>query len=310
MSGIKVISTGSSIPTKVITNEDFEKIVETSDEWIVERTGIHHRHFVENQTVVDLGYLAAKEAIEKSNINKEDIGLIVVATISSDFFTPSTACLIQERLGLNDQEIMAFDISAACSGFVYGLTIVNALLKTMEKKYALVIGSEVLSKLLDFKDRNTCILFGDGAGALLVENSSNMFISYNNSMGNENALYAATKDNQYMHMDGKGVFKFAVTAIPESINKVLERANMTLDDIDYVVCHQANYRIIKNAYKKLKCNPDKFYMNLQEYGNTSGASIPIALAEMDGKGLLKAGMKVICVGFGGGLTWGATLIEW
>ncbi|MFV0396029.1 MAG: 3-oxoacyl-ACP synthase, partial [Coprobacillaceae bacterium] len=163
MKGLKVLSTGYYAPEKVVSNFDFEKQMDTSDEWIVKRTGIRNRHFVEGQTNVDIGYLAAKKAIENNNIDTSKIGLIIVATMSPDSFTPSTACLIQEKLGLNDQQIMAFDISAACSGFVYGLTIVNSLLKTMPGKYALVIGSEVLSNLVDFKDRTTCILFGDGA---------------------------------------------------------------------------------------------------------------------------------------------------
>lgn len=310
MSGLKVVSTGYYVPSKVMTNQDFEKIVETSDEWIIERTGISRRHFVETEDTVELGYLAALEAIEKGNINKNEIGLIVVATMSPDHFTPSTASLIQEKLGLNEEEIMAFDVNAACSGFVYGLTITNALLQTLDKKYALVIGSEVLSKLIDFEDRGTCILFGDGAGAMLVESEDRLFVCYNGSKGNKEVLYANANKEQYLKMNGREVFKFAVTAVPKSINAVLEKANLTIDDIDYVVCHQANYRIIANVYKKMKCNPEKFYMNLQEYGNTSGASIPLALAEMDEKGLLKRGMKIICVGFGGGLTWGATLLEW
>lgn len=310
MSGLKIISTGYYAPSKVMTNHDFEKIVDTSDQWIIERTGISNRHFVETEDTVELGYLAANDAIKKGNIDKTKIGLIVVATMSPDHFTPSTACLIQEKLGLNDVEVMPFDISAACSGFVYALTVTNALLQTMDCKYALVIGCEALSKLIDFEDRGTCILFGDGAGAVVVESSDQLFVSYNDARGNKDSLYAGANKEQYLRMDGKGVFKFAVTAVPNSILKVLEKANVTMDDIDYVVCHQANYRIIANVYKKMKWDPRKFYMNLQEYGNTSGASIPLALAKMDEEGLLKPGMKIICVGFGGGLTWGATLLEW
>lgn len=312
MSGIKILSTGYYAPAKVLDNFDFEKIVETSDEWIVSRTGIKKRHFADGESCVDLGYQAALKAVEK--IDKSKIGLIICATMTPDYFTPSTACLIQERLGLNDQEVMCFDLSAACSGFVYSLTVAQSLLQNLDDKYALIIGCEELSKIVDFKDRNTCVLFGDGAGAIVACKGEGIFASYSNSAGNLEALKAQAicKDgsDHYLTMAGQEVFKFAVKVIPESINAILDKTNLTLDDIDYVVCHQANYRIIRNVYKKMKSSEDKFYMNLQEYGNTSAASIPLALGEMDEKGMLKPGDKIICVGFGGGLTWGATLIEW
>ena len=312
MSGLKILSTGYYAPQKVLDNFDLEKVVETSDEWIVSRTGIKRRHIAENESCVELGYQAALKAVEK--IDKSKIGLIICATMTPDYFTPSTACLIQERLGLNDQEVMCFDLNAACSGFVYALTVAQALLQNMEDKYALVIGSEEISKIMDFKDRNTCVLFGDGAGARVVGNCDGIFASYSNSAGNLEALKAPaiSKSNQdhYLTMAGQEVFKFAIKVIPESINAILEKTNLTLDEIDYVVCHQANYRIIKNVYKKMKSSEDKFYMNLQEYGNTSAASIPLALGEMNEKGMLRPGDKIICVGFGGGLTWGATLMEW
>lgn len=312
MSGIKILSTGYYAPAKVLDNFDFEKIVETSDEWIVSRTGIKKRHFADGESCVDLGYQAALKAVEK--IDKSKIGLIICATMTPDYFTPSTACLIQERLGLNDQEVMCFDLSAACSGFVYSLTVAQSLLQNLDDKYALIIGCEELSKIIDFKDRNTCVLFGDGAGAIVACKGEGIFASYSNSAGNLEALKAQAigKDgsDHYLTMAGQEVFKFAIKVIPESINAILNKTNLTLDDIDYVVCHQANYRIIRNVYKKMKSSEDKFYMNLQEYGNTSAASIPLALGEMDEKGMLKPGDKIICVGFGGGLTWGATLIEW
>ena len=259
-----------------------------------------------------MGYQAALKAIK--NIDKSKIGLIICATMTPDYFTPSNACLIQEKLGLNDQEVMCFDLNAACSGFVYALTVAQALLQNLGDKYALVIGSEKISKMIDFNDRNTCVLFGDGAGALVISNGEGIFASYSNSAGNLDALNAPAinevSENHFLTMAGQEVFKFAVKVIPESINAVLKKSNLTLDDVAYVVSHQANYRIIKNVYKKLKSSEDKFYMNLQEYGNTSAASIPLALAEMDEKQMLKPGDKIICVGFGGGLTWGATLIEW
>lgn len=311
MEGLKVLSTGYYVPTKVVSNLDFEKSMDTSDAWIVERTGIKNRHFVTDETNVDIGYQAAKKAIENSGVEKEKIGIIIVATMSPDSLTPSTACLIQQKLGLNNQQVMAFDISAACSGFVYALTITNSLLQTMPNTYALVIGSEVLSNIIDFKDRGTCILFGDGAGALLVKNSQQLFVSYNDSCGEKEPLYANVRgENNYLQMNGREVFKFAVKVVPLCIEKVLQQAKLSIEDIDYIVCHQANYRIISHVYKKLQYDPNKFFINLDEYGNTSGASIPLALGEMDEKNMLQPGMKVICVGFGGGLTWGATLLEW
>ena len=312
MNGLKILSTGYYAPQQVLDNFDLEKMVETSDEWIVSRTGIKRRHIAKEESCVDLGYQAALKAIK--NIDKSKIGLIICATMTPDYFTPSNACLIQEKLGLNDQEVMCFDLNAACSGFVYALTVAQALLQNLGDKYALVIGSEKISKMIDFNDRNTCVLFGDGAGALVISNGEGIFASYSNSAGNLDALKAPAinevSENHFLTMAGQEVFKFAVKVIPESINAVLKKSNLTLDDVAYVVCHQANYRIIKNVYKKLKSSEDKFYMNLQEYGNTSAASIPLALAEMDEKQMLKPGDKIICVGFGGGLIWGATIIGW
>lgn len=312
MEGLKILATGYYAPQNVLDNFDLEKIVETSDEWIQTRTGIKKRHIVDNESCSDLAFQAALKAIKE--IDKDKIGLIICATMTPDYFTPSTACIIQERLGLNNQQIMCFDLNAACSGFVYALTTAHALLANMKDKYALIIGCEELSKIVDFKDRNTCVLFGDGAGAVVVKREQGIFASYNNSAGNIEVLkaQAINKDGNehYLTMAGQEVFKFATKAIPESINAILQQTTLTIDEIDYIVCHQANYRIIKNVYKKMKVAPEKFYMNLQEYGNTSAASIPLALGEMAKKGLLKSGDKIICVGFGGGLTWGATLIEW
>lgn len=309
MNGIKVISSGYYVPSKIVDNNYFASFLETNDEWITTRTGIKERRFVEDESVIDLAYKAGKDAIEKANIDINEIDLIVVASITAKHLTPSIACMVQAKLGLNDKEVMAFDINAACSGYVYALSVANGLMQTMNKKCALIIGSETLSTILDYEDRGTCILFGDGAGALVVKSGEQPLISYHNSNGNDEVLYAYS-DERKMRMNGRDVFKFAVKVIPECINKVLEESNLTLDDIDYVVCHQANYRIIANVYKKLGCDPTKFYMNLDKLGNTSGASIPLALGMMDEEGLLKEGMKIICVGFGGGLTYGATLFQW
>lgn len=313
MEGIKIIGTGHYAPSQVVSNNDLSKRVETSDEWITTRTGIKRRHLSENENTSDLAYQAAKKAIENSHIDINKLRYIIVATFTPDHFTPSTACIVQEKLGLNDQPIMAFDINAACSGFVYALSVIKGLLK--DDEYGLVIGSEVISKVIDWQDRGTCVLFGDGAGAAVVEKSSTPFYSYHNSKGNMTALVCPGRglnstETGYLQMDGKAVFKFAVEAINDAIKNVLAQSQLTLEDIDYVICHQANYRIISHVYKKLKADPQKFYMNLDEYGNTSAASIPMALSEMNEKGLLQEGQKIICVGFGAGLTWGATLFSW
>lgn len=309
MQGLKILSTGMYAPKEILDNNDLEKMVETSDEWIMTRTGIKRRHISQEGTV-ELAVKAAKAALKDIDLSR--LGIIIVATMSPDYYTPSCACLVQAELGLASQQIMAFDISAACSGYVYGLTIMQALLRTMPEKLGLLIGAEHLSKLVDYQDRSTCILFGDGAGATVMAAADNLFVSYNDSKGNIQLLNAPAlaDDKHYLTMAGQEVFKFAIKVIPESINQVLTVAQLDLADVDYIVCHQANKRIIQHVYKKLRVEERVFYMNLEEYGNTSGASIPMALAEMDQKGLLKEGMKIICVGFGGGLTWGATLLEW
>lgn len=230
---LKILSTGYYAPQQVLDNFNLEKMVETSDEWIVSRTGIKKRHIAKEESCVDLGYQAALKAIK--NIDKSKIGLIICATMTPDYFTPSNACLIQEKLGLNDQEVMCFDLNAACSGFVYALTVAQALLQNLGDKYALVIGSEKISKMIDFNDRNTCVLFGDGAGALVISNGEGIFASYSNSAGNLDALKAPAinevSENHFLTMAGQEVFKFAVKVIPESINAVLKKSNLTLDDV-------------------------------------------------------------------------------
>lgn len=305
MQGIKVINTGYYVPEEILTNDDLSKIVETSDEWIYPRTGIKRRHICKKEDVLDLAYKASLKAIE--GIHKNDIGVIIVASMSSPYNTPSIACMMQKRLDLNS-DVFAFDLNAACSGFVYALSVARSLLINSDKRYALVIGAEQLSSLLDWQDRGTCILFGDGAGACVIERSNQLYIDYQGSEGNNEVLYGFKKD--YLRMEGKEVFKFATRVLPLCIEKVLDKACLSLDDIDYFVVHQANKRIIRHVYKKLKVAPEKFYLNVEEYGNTSAASIPLVLGEMNEKGLLKRGMKIICVGFGAGLTYGANLIEW
>lgn len=304
MKGITILSTGHYVPPKKLTNNDLEKMVETSDSWIQERTGIQSRNIVTDQNNIDLAYHAALEALQE--IDKTNIAVIVVATMTNEQSTPSLACMLQAKLGLNEQRIIALDINVACSGFVYGLEVARSLLK--EGQYALVVGSEVMSKIVDYTDRSTCILFGDGAGACVIQKSNKLYYSYLDSSGNDEALY--TNESHYLMMKGTDIFKFAIKKIPECIDILLQEANLTLDDIDHFVCHQANYRIIHYVYQKLKIDKNKFFMNVQDHGNTSSASIPIALSQMNQQGLLKKGQKIICIGFGGGLTWGATLHEW
>lgn len=310
--GLRIIGTGHAAPERVVTNDDMSRLVETNDQWIRERTGIERRHFAQNETNVDMAYQAATQAITASGITLEDIGLCIVATFSPDMQVPSEACLLQKRLGLK-RDIPCFDINAACSGFLYGLQVAYGLMMTSDKKYALVVGSEIISKRLNMQDRGTCILFGDGAGAAVVELACGYpFYGMMGADGDDKILVCGQEnsENPFVEMDGQAVFKFAVSTIPKCIQDVLEHTGVSLDDIDYIVCHQANKRIIEFVAKKMKQPIEKFYMDLQEYGNTSAASIPIALSEMDDAGMLKEGTKVICVGFGAGFTWGAALLQW
>ena len=312
MKGLRIVSMGSSLPEKVVTNDDLSKIVDTSDEWISSRTGIKERRIsTEGETNYQFALEAAKKAIKRAGIGVDEIGTVIVATITPDYMFPSTACIVQKELGLPD-DVMSFDISAACSGFLYGIKVAKGLLENLDKKYALVIGSEQLSRILDFKDRSTCVLFGDGAGAAIIELSDEKeYCQKAWSRGDIDVLNCKGPGNNdsYLKMDGPGVFKFAVTAIKDGVDAILEEKNLTIDDIDYVVCHQANKRIIDHVRKKYNAPEEKFYVNLHKYGNTSAASIPIALEEMMSEGFLSGGKKIIAVGFGGGLTWSSALLE-
>lgn len=312
---MKILGYGKSLPNKIVSNDDLSKLVETSDEWIIQRTGIRNRRISDVNTSV-LASQAALEAINDAQIDKDDIDLIICATMTADNATPSVACLVQKELGL--ENATAFDINGACTGFIYALKVVEGLLKLNHKK-ALVIGSEVMSKIIDFTDRNTCILFGDGAGAVVVEKGEDAYF-FTKSKGNFDVLYAeGTSLNTdldvkeitggFLYMDGREVFKFAIRAMEEAILKVLEEANLTIDDIDMIIPHQANQRIISNVAKRMKIDESKFFMNLEEYGNTSAASVAIALTEAKKQNVIKEKDKVILVGFGAGLTWGSTLIE-
>lgn len=316
MKNIKIKGYGYAKAEKYVTNRDLSKIVDTSDEWIIERTGIKTRYISENENTSELAYRAAKDAIENASINKNEIDLIIVATTTPDNFTPSTACLLQEKLGLNGQHIMAFDLNAACSGFLYAMHTACALLN--QYKCALVVGAEVLSKIINWKDRNTCVLFGDGAGALIIERQEtlNTIEFYANAIGDAKGILKAegismeqSKTFGYLKMDGKEVFRFAVKAMEEAMLKVLEQANVNINEIDLIIPHQANIRIIKYVAKHMKLDENRFFINLDQFGNTSSASVAIALAQAKELGKIHEGMKVLLVGFGAGFTYAASYIE-
>ena len=319
MSGLKIVGIGHAVPEKILTNQALEKMVDTSDEWIVTRTGIRERRIAEKENTSVLGFWAAQRAMEDAGIPKERIGAIIVATCTPDDYQPSTACRIHQLLEFaNGQPVMAFDINVACTGFPYALTVANGLLATaMPDRCILVIGAETMSKFVDYTDRNTCILFGDGAGAVVVERSMEQeFHSYLSAKGDDTmfripgAPFAGEHAPSLISMDGKSVFKFAVESIQTCVGHVLEQAGLEMKDISYIVTHQANRRIITTAAKKMDLPLEKFFMNIEKYGNTSAASIPIALDEMKRQNLSRTGDRLILVGFGSGLTLGAVLLQW
>ena len=309
MNGLKLLATGRCLPKTAVSNEEMSRWVDTSDEWIASRTGIRQRYFCgEGETALTLAAGAARQALERSGIDPADLGCVLCATVSPDYATPSLACLVQAELGL-PEDIPVLDVNAACSGFLYAVAAARGFLAQSGRPYALVIGCEVLSRLMDMTDRSTCVLFGDGAGAAVFEAVPDvLFASLQGARGGRAILANGPGPlAPQLTMDGRAVFRFAVEAIPRCIDGILAQTNLTLNDIDWVVCHQANERILDHCIKKLHAPAEKFYKNMARYGNTSAASIPIALDEMNGQGLLKPGQKLLCVGFGGGLTWAAAL---
>ncbi|WXR61920.1 beta-ketoacyl-ACP synthase III [Peptostreptococcaceae bacterium AGR-M142] len=321
-----IIGIGSYLPEKIMTNKDLEQIVDTNDEWIRTRTGIEKRRIAtEKEATSDLSLEASKRALESANIKAEDLDLVIVATITPDMSFPSTACIVQDKLGAKNAG--AFDLTAACSGFIYGISIAKQFVEAGVYKNILVIGAETMTKILDWKDRNTCVLFGDGAGAVVVstveddEGIKNVTLGSDGSGGsvlNKPAggsrmpvTHEALENRMnYLKMDGSEVFKFAVRKMAAETKKVLEEANINVEDIDMIIPHQANIRIIEGAAKRLKVSLDKMHINLHEYGNMSAASIPVALDEAYKKGKIKKKDKIVLVGFGAGLTWGASYIKW
>jgi 3-oxoacyl-[acyl-carrier-protein] synthase-3 len=322
MFGTNILGFGHYTDDNLITNDDLAKIVETSDEWISSRTGIKSRYIATSNTS-DLATNAALKALSDSGVDKSEIELIVVATFTPDNQTPSVASIVQKNLELTGN-VTAFDLNAACTGFIYATNVASALIKSGQYKKALVIGAETISKTLDWSDRTTCVLFGDGAGAVVLgQTDHDEFIEcYTRSKPdvddvllakghrNTSPYFDDENESHHLSMNGQAVFKFAVSVVGDAVKNVLKQANLTIDDIDYVVPHQANQRIIEFVAKQLKTDKEKFYLNIAEYGNTSAASIPIALSEMKQKGLLDQDKKIIMVGFGAGLTWGASYIDY
>ncbi|KAF0092223.1 MAG: 3-oxoacyl-acyl-carrier-protein synthase III [Fusobacteria bacterium] len=317
----KIIGTGFYVPDNKVPNEFFESIMETNDEWISSRTGIKSRYFSKGENTSDLGTKAAEIALADSGLSPEDLDIIIFATMTPDTFMPSTACLVQKKIGAVNA--FAFDISAACSGFMYALAVAKEFLENGKVKNALVIGGEVMSKALDFTDRGTAVLFGDGAGAVVLQRSEepgiiNSYLGSRDDVKGSLVLKALPVDNPFvsnendtnkMTMDGREVFKFSKQVIMDTIDKVLEGTGYNYDDIKMIIPHQANTRLIDYAIDKNDKLKDKFYINVDRFGNTSAGSIAIALSEVRQKKLVEAGDLVILVGFGGGFTWGSLLIK-
>lgn len=311
MIGLEIMGTGRCLPSRCVSNEEMCTMVDTSDEWITSRTGICQRYFcAEGEAISNLAATAARKAMEKAGVGPADIGLCIAATITPDHVAPSLACEVQTSLGLSENA-PCFDVNAACTGFLVALETARSFLLggNVPAPYALVIGAEKLSKVVDFSDRSTCVLFGDGAAAAVVRlDEKRPYAADFGARGDATILYVGGED-PYLHMDGQGVFRFAVDIIPRCIEAVLHKAGISLAQVHHVVCHQANSRIIGHVVKKLGEDPAKFFENMQRYGNTSAASIPIALDEMLEQGRIQPGQNVLCVGFGGGLTWGGALLR-
>jgi 3-oxoacyl-[acyl-carrier-protein] synthase-3 len=323
---VGIVGLGSFLPEDKITNFDLEKMVDTSDEWIKTRTGISERRkALPSEAASDLGTKAAQKALEDAGITAEEIDLIIVATVTPDMFFPSTACLIQNNIGAT--RAAAFDISAACSGFIYALATGSQFIAAGAYNTVLVVAAEVLTKIVDFEDRNTCVIFGDGAGAAVLRpvEEGKGFLSFElcadgsggdllkvPAGGSRKPASEETVRNRehFMSMCGNEVFKFAVKVMGDAALRVLEKAGLTKNDVDYLVPHQANNRIIDSAVKRLGLSPEKVYRNIDKYGNMSSASIAVALDEATRKGCLKKDDIVVIVGFGAGLTWGSIVIKW
>lgn len=320
----KIMGAGSYIPQKKVSNAMLEEIMDTNDEWIRTHTGIENRHISEGENTSILCGKAALDILEKTGVSAKEIDFIIVATMTPDGSSPTTACLVQDYIGA--RPVMAFDVNAACSGFVYALSIAEKLIQSGAYQYGLVLGGEVMSKVIDWQDRSTAVLFGDGAGGVLLgatETEGSFLgedIHSDGSRGDaltvgrhavSNFQLEEARKTDFLQMEGRAIFDFALRSVPESIRTVIETSSSSIEQIDCIIAHQANYRILKGIAKKLKIPVEKFATNIAEYGNTSAASIPILLDELLTNGELVIGSKkkVILTGFGGGLTWGSILIQ-
>lgn len=318
-----ILGTGSALPSTVVTNDDLTKYMETSDEWIRERTGIGSRHLSTGETVASLAIEACNKALENAGKKAEDVELILVATCSPEMMLPCCACQVQAGIGAS--KAVAFDVNAACAGFLFSLNTAYSYLKSGMYKNALVVGAEVLSKIMDWEDRTTCILFGDGAGAVYVEAAEDeedtySFVQHSDGVKGmvlkcgtrdlNNPLYKGEEQSKFVWMDGREIFKFAVGQIPVCINEVMDKAGLTKDNIDLFILHQANKRIISSIAKRMELPEDRFPTNVERVGNMSSAAIPVLLDECNRNGQLKKGMRLVLSGFGAGLTFGASIISW
>lgn len=324
---IVVTGTGSYVPEKCLTNDDMAKIVDTSDEWIYGRSGIKRRHIAaEGEATSDMALKASKRALESAGLRADEIDLVVLTTVNPDMMFPSTACILQAKLGIRNN-IPCFDLEAACSGFVYGMEVATRMMQSGVYKNALVVSSEKMSTLLDWSDRSTCVLFGDGAGAAVLSASDKVGVGVIGNVlgadGSDTAMLrmpaggslmptseqTVKEGLHYLQMDGREVFKHAVKIMQEKALEVLDICNIKAEDVALLIPHQANTRIIESVAKRLKIPSEKVYVNIENYGNTSSASIPIALDEAMRSGRIRAGVYVLLVAFGAGLTWGATLLK-
>ncbi|WP_300340061.1 beta-ketoacyl-ACP synthase III [Accumulibacter sp.] len=316
----RITGIGSFLPGQPVSNDDLARRgIETSDEWIVSRTGIHFRHLAENgETASDLGLQASRRALAAAGLEASDIDLIIVATSTPDFIFPSTACLLQSKLG--NQGATAFDVQAVCSGFVYGLTIAEKFIASGSHRRALVVGAEVFSRILDWSDRGTCVLFGDGAGAVVLEASDDrpgILATALHADGAHHGILSVpgsvcggkVTGDPFLRMDGQAVFKFAVRVLAEVADECCQAAGVAPSDIDWLIPHQANIRILEATARRMKVAMDKVIVTVDRHGNTSAASVPLALDEAVRDGRIRAGQKVMLEGVGGGFTWGAVLVE-
>jgi 3-oxoacyl-[acyl-carrier-protein] synthase-3 len=315
----RIVGTGSYLPEKLVTNHDLAKLVDTNDEWIVSRTGIRERHYAaENESASDLALIASQRAMLAAQASASEIDLIIVATSTPDMVFPATACILQDKLGI--KQCIAFDVQAVCAGFVYALATAEKFVKTGASKCALVVGAEIFSRIIDFTDRGTCVLFGDGAGAVVIKASEAPGIlsthlhadgSYRGMLCTPGSLdNGKVRGSPFLKMDGSGVYKFAVKAFEEVAWEALNANNMKPGDIDWFVCHQANRRIIMHAAKKLALPDEKVVLTVDRHGNTSAASVPLALDTCVREGKIKTGDTVLLAALGGGFAWGAALLTW